>query len=174
MNALLRFSRTTNPLAAADRTIILRTVAQGPGFLRSPPAVSASIVQPVKIGFAGVDHVGNLIHRTPPQAARKRCRCDELFLLDSAAILMYTSVHVRSNAPHQEGVEMPPATSRTTMQRSAQSHHPAPDSLCPVCSGFLIPLGGQVRCSRCYFTFCVGCEGVAPESSSEPDAEDVR
>jgi hypothetical protein len=37
---------------------------------------------------------------------------------------------------------------------------------CPACASPLIPLRGQFRCSRCYFTFCVGCEdgpGVQPE-----------
>ncbi len=29
---------------------------------------------------------------------------------------------------------------------------------CPVCEGPLIPLRGTVRCSRCYFSFCQGCE----------------
>lgn len=43
----------------------------------------------------------------------------------------------------------------------------APQPLCPVCSGLLIELHGFVRCSRCHFSMCAGCEGepwaVAPE-----------
>ena len=31
---------------------------------------------------------------------------------------------------------------------------------CPVCNGALVELRGQYRCSRCYFTLCVGCETV--------------
>ena len=31
---------------------------------------------------------------------------------------------------------------------------------CPACSGPLIELRGQYRCTRCYFTLCVGCETV--------------
>jgi hypothetical protein len=29
---------------------------------------------------------------------------------------------------------------------------------CPVCSGPLVCLRNQYRCSRCYYCFCVGCE----------------
>jgi hypothetical protein len=32
---------------------------------------------------------------------------------------------------------------------------------CPVCNGQLIELRGQYRCTRCYFTLCVGCESAA-------------
>jgi hypothetical protein len=31
---------------------------------------------------------------------------------------------------------------------------------CPLCSGALVPLRGQYRCSRCYFAICAGCEDV--------------
>jgi hypothetical protein len=31
---------------------------------------------------------------------------------------------------------------------------------CPVCSGPVVELRGQYRCTRCYFTLCVGCESV--------------
>jgi hypothetical protein len=30
---------------------------------------------------------------------------------------------------------------------------------CPVCNAALILLRGYVRCSRCYITLCVGCDG---------------
>jgi hypothetical protein len=29
---------------------------------------------------------------------------------------------------------------------------------CPACAAPMVPLRGQYRCTRCYFTFCVGCE----------------
>jgi hypothetical protein len=32
---------------------------------------------------------------------------------------------------------------------------------CPVCTGPLLPLRGELRCGRCAFTFCEGCEGGA-------------
>ena len=31
---------------------------------------------------------------------------------------------------------------------------------CPVCDGALVPLRGQYRCARCYFSICAGCEDV--------------
>jgi hypothetical protein len=34
---------------------------------------------------------------------------------------------------------------------------------CPCCGGFLIPLARGLRCERCSFTICEGCEGVAWE-----------
>jgi hypothetical protein len=34
-----------------------------------------------------------------------------------------------------------------------------PQALCPVCNGPLIPLRGNYRCARCFFSLCVGCEG---------------
>ena len=37
----------------------------------------------------------------------------------------------------------------------------APQALCPVCSGLLIDLRGFVRCTRCHFSMCAGCEGEA-------------
>jgi hypothetical protein len=30
---------------------------------------------------------------------------------------------------------------------------------CPVCDGSLVELRGFVRCSRCHFAMCAGCEG---------------
>jgi hypothetical protein len=37
---------------------------------------------------------------------------------------------------------------------------PVRQPLCPVCSGALIPLHNLYRCSRCYYTLCVGCEPI--------------
>jgi hypothetical protein len=45
-----------------------------------------------------------------------------------------------------------------------QGTDPAPVAAqppCPVCSGLLVELRGFVRCSRCHFAMCVGCEGEA-------------
>jgi hypothetical protein len=42
----------------------------------------------------------------------------------------------------------------------------ASQPVCPVCSGLLVELPGFVRCSRCHFSMCAGCEGepwAAPE-----------
>jgi hypothetical protein len=46
---------------------------------------------------------------------------------------------------------------------------PAPPAMpCPVCSGPLVELRGFVRCCRCHFSMCAGCEGdtcpTTPES----------
>jgi hypothetical protein len=44
----------------------------------------------------------------------------------------------------------------------ANDKQPAtPQPVCPVCSGFLIDLRGFVRCTRCHFSMCAGCEGEA-------------
>jgi len=48
------------------------------------------------------------------------------------------------------------ATPDEASQEPAASRQPC----CPVCSGALVELRGQFRCSRCYFTLCVGCETV--------------
>jgi hypothetical protein len=29
---------------------------------------------------------------------------------------------------------------------------------CPMCGGMLVPMRDQYRCSRCFFSLCVGCE----------------
>jgi hypothetical protein len=41
------------------------------------------------------------------------------------------------------------------MPANAESSAPP----CPACGGRLIPLRGALRCSRCYFALCEGCEG---------------
>jgi hypothetical protein len=38
---------------------------------------------------------------------------------------------------------------------------------CPVCSGLLVELRGFVRCSRCHFAMCAGCEGEPWGTTSE-------
>ena len=49
---------------------------------------------------------------------------------------------------------------------------PAPRAqlLCPVCNGLLIPVRGACRCSRCYFSLCVGCEGESGYEQAEAGA----
>lgn len=44
------------------------------------------------------------------------------------------------------------------------SHHN-----CPACGGVLVPLGSLLRCSRCRFAICNGCEGgeSPPQSIGE-------
>jgi hypothetical protein len=42
---------------------------------------------------------------------------------------------------------------------------------CPVCAGVLVPLRGFFRCSRCYFSLCVSCEGGV-EAADMDRAED--
>ena len=42
---------------------------------------------------------------------------------------------------------------------------------CPVCGGILSPLGGMVRCGRCLWAMCAGCEAV-PGSSDEDQREE--
>lgn len=29
---------------------------------------------------------------------------------------------------------------------------------CPICGGWLVPARGTMRCVRCAFSFCLGCE----------------
>ena len=36
---------------------------------------------------------------------------------------------------------------------------------CPVCGGDFVPLRGALRCCRCYFSLCEGCEGGAADNS---------
>ncbi len=41
---------------------------------------------------------------------------------------------------------------------------------CPCCGGVLVPLRGQVRCQRCQWAICAGCEG----SSRDDDESAVN
>ena len=41
------------------------------------------------------------------------------------------------------------------LELCSEAHAPG---CCPHCGGTLLPLGGQMRCTRCYFTLCVNCE----------------
>ncbi len=42
-------------------------------------------------------------------------------------------------------------------ERGAEATKPAGQPRCPVCSGPLVELRSNLRCSRCYFTICEGC-----------------
>lgn len=37
---------------------------------------------------------------------------------------------------------------------------PTRQPCCPACGGQFVELRGQSRCTRCYFTWCVGCENA--------------
>jgi hypothetical protein len=53
---------------------------------------------------------------------------------------------------------------RMSFSPPTMQDEPSPDATtarqpcCPACNGPLVELRGQYRCSRCYFTLCVGCE----------------
>jgi hypothetical protein len=55
---------------------------------------------------------------------------------------------------------MHPGTQVSQQERAQDSPGGAPSPRCPVCSGALIPLRSQYRCTRCYYSLCVGCEGA--------------
>jgi hypothetical protein len=40
---------------------------------------------------------------------------------------------------------------------------------CPICNGALIHQGWNLRCSRCQFSLCEGCEGGPVEVPEIPD-----
>ena len=47
----------------------------------------------------------------------------------------------------------------TVSQDTVRDETPAAQPpCCPVCSGPLVELRGQFRCTRCFYTMCVGCE----------------
>ena len=52
-----------------------------------------------------------------------------------------------------------------------QDKNPPPSSCniaaCPCCAGPLIPLRGSLRCGRCHYTFCVGCENDGSDGSRD-------
>jgi hypothetical protein len=55
-----------------------------------------------------------------------------------------------------------------TFQISATPQPPTPARHgCPVCGGVLIPQRGQVRCQRCQWTMCAGCEPVHEPAEEE-------
>lgn len=52
----------------------------------------------------------------------------------------------------------PSAVSRLPQVPDPQADAPRPPG-CPVCGGVVIELRGQVRCTRCHFSMCLGCDG---------------
>jgi hypothetical protein len=54
---------------------------------------------------------------------------------------------------------MDPTTLSITALKIAAIEPITCPALCPVCGGFLIPLRTVLRCQRCSFTMCDGCEG---------------
>ena len=50
--------------------------------------------------------------------------------------------------------ETQPTTSQEVRDEPQASRAPS----CPVCSGPFVELRGQYRCTRCFYTLCVGCE----------------
>ncbi len=62
---------------------------------------------------------------------------------------------------------MQPIVSPHTEPKGDGGAAPAPP-LCPVCTGVLIELRGFVRCTRCHFSMCAGCDGAGVEWPSPP------
>jgi hypothetical protein len=50
------------------------------------------------------------------------------------------------------------STEPTSAAPNQQASPPSCPALCPVCAGRLVYLRSQYRCSRCCYSFCVGCE----------------
>jgi hypothetical protein len=62
---------------------------------------------------------------------------------------------------------MTPYTNTIPTNENAQNQSLPNIPPCPVCAGRLVPLRGFFRCSRCYFSICVGCEGVSGGARNE-------
>jgi hypothetical protein len=45
-------------------------------------------------------------------------------------------------------------------QRPIEHEEPEGPSACPVCGGPTVPVRGMLRCLRCCFVLCEGCEGA--------------
>jgi hypothetical protein len=65
---------------------------------------------------------------------------------------------------------MPPIVGSPGTNQSPNAPSPSGPPPCPVCAGLLVPLRDQYRCSRCFFSFCVGCEN--PDEYSAGDTGD--
>ncbi|MBY0232593.1 MAG: hypothetical protein K2W96_25210 [Gemmataceae bacterium] len=48
---------------------------------------------------------------------------------------------------------------------------PALRPACPVCGGVLSPLRGLVRCGRCQWTMCAGCEALPGGDEGQDEDE---
>lgn len=60
----------------------------------------------------------------------------------------------------------PPFSSEASLSEETLSNHPVS---CPLCSGVLTPLRDCLRCVRCSFSICTGCEPA--ECCSMPEAK---
>ncbi len=60
-------------------------------------------------------------------------------------------MEARTNLPAAEGASDQSAAPRTPG--------------CPVCNGLLIDVHGMLRCPRCCFSTCAGCEGAVAVNS---------
>jgi hypothetical protein len=55
---------------------------------------------------------------------------------------------------------MPPKLTTSPHEERADAVIPVRQPSCPCCAGHLIMLSGMLRCARCHYTLCVGCESV--------------
>ena len=50
-----------------------------------------------------------------------------------------------------------PTTERVKGDKSPEGRETACPPRCPVCAGPLVEQRRELRCERCYYTFCEGC-----------------
>src|SRR5262249_22029323 len=87
------------------------------------------------------------------------------FPLTSAALVpnLYISTHWQSSVSQRRSLGATPAmesTNTTTRpDQSQETNDGTRPPSCPHCGGTLFQLRGILRCARCYFAICEGCEG---------------
>ena len=59
-----------------------------------------------------------------------------------------------------------------TMQATERATIPNLRPACPMCGGILSPLRGMVRCGRCQWAMCAGCEAVPGNLDEEQREEE--
>ena len=64
---------------------------------------------------------------------------------------------------------MRPAVSAGCVESSAQRDVSNCERFCPLCNGPMVDGGSVLRCLRCAFTACVGCDGGGAESLPETE-----
>jgi hypothetical protein len=52
------------------------------------------------------------------------------------------------------------ASERVGTEQTAELPASSCQSRCPMCSAPLVELRATLRCSRCYFSICEGCDGA--------------
>ena len=62
-----------------------------------------------------------------------------------------------------------PTDQSQTVSLTCEPPSSRPAQPCPACGAALVPLRGQWRCSRCYFTWCAGCEAVGGHEPAGAD-----